>query len=478
MSVSRNQGPIKLALPKGRLLSHTAGLLEQVGLVLEGYGEKTRTYRLRSTSHPNLSGKIFQEKDIPIQVAVGNYDLGICSLDWIEELRVRYPSTAIVKIGSLDFGAGGLYIACGSDGLAGGGAVARGAVDGSDWRIVSEYPNVAQRVALENRLPRFRIFPLWGAAEAYPPEDADLAVLWARSGSDLRGRGLTPLLKILPTAAFLIANTASLEVKDLSEVLHPLSMRLTASDPGFQRSKLSVGQSPMPRQKTPEDSVRLALPDGHQQSHTCKFLDRAQIAIDGYTHGTASRRPQAEFEWLDIKVIRPQDMPLQVANGNFDLAITGRDWLMDHRYQFPSTPVEQVLDLGFGWVRIVAAISRDVPADSIARVGALVKAGELRALRVASEYVNTADTYLWRNHIAPYRLIPTWGASEAFLPDDADLLIDNTETGKTLERHNLKIIDVLFESTAQLIGNRHSLAAPEKRPKLDVLIARFREARE
>ncbi|MFW6150015.1 MAG: ATP phosphoribosyltransferase [Chloroflexota bacterium] len=473
----RNKEPIKLALPKGRLLSHTAELLEQIGLVLEGYGEKTRTYRLRSTSHPNLSGKIFQEKDIPIQVAVGNYDLGICSLDWIEELQTRYPSTAIVKIGSFDFGAGGVYIACGSDGLAGG-AVARAAADGPEWRIVSEYPNVAQRVALENRLPRFRVFPLWGAAEAYPPEDADLAVLWARSGSDLRGRGLSPLLKIVPTAAFLIGNTQSLEAKDLSGVLDPLSTRLTASSPGSRRSKLPVGERSVPPRKAREDTVRLALPDGHQQSHACRFLNKAQMAIDGYTHGRANRRPQSEFGWLDIKVIRPQDMPLQVANGNFDLAITGRDWLMDHRYQFPSTPVEQVLDLGFGWVRIVAAISRDVPADSIAQVGALVKEGELRPLRVASEYVNTADIYLWRNHIAPYRLIPTWGASEAFLPDDADLLIDNTETGKTLERHNLKIIDVLFESTARLIGNRHSLAAPGKRPKLDVLIDRFREALE
>lgn len=473
--MSRDQEPIKLALPKGRLLSHTADLLQQVGLVLEGYGEKTRAYRLRSASHPKLSGKIFQEKDIPIQVAVGNYDLGICSLDWIEELRVRYPSTAIVKIGSFDFGAGGVYVACGPD-AAEGGVAGREAVGGPEWRIVSEYPNVAQRVALENRLRRFRIFPLWGAAEAYPPEDADLAVLWARSGSDLRNRGLTSLLKVLPTGAFLIANQQSLEAKDLSEVLNRLSVRLAASTAGFRRSKLPIGERVRPRQETRGDRVRLALPDGHQQSHTCKFLDRAQMAIEGYTQGTTRRRPQSEYDWLDIKVIRPQDMPLQVANGNFDLAVTGRDWLMDHRYQFPSSPVEQVLDLGFGRVRIVAAISRDVPADTIARVGALVKAGELTPLRVASEYVNTADTYLWRHHIAPYRLIPTWGASEAFLPDDADLLIDNTETGKTLERHNLKIIDVLFESTAHLIGNRHSLAAPEKRPKVDLVVNRFREA--
>jgi ATP phosphoribosyltransferase len=56
-----------------------------------------------------------------------------------------------------------------------------------------------------------------------------------------------------------------------------------------------------------------------------------------------------------------------------------------------------------------------------------------------------------------YRILPTWGATEAFLPDDADILLENTETGGTLKRHNLKIIDTLFESTACLIANANAL---------------------
>ena len=61
-----------------------------------------------------------------------------------------------------------------------------------------------------------------------------------------------------------------------------------------------------------------------------------------------------------------------------------------------------------------------------------------------------------------YRVIPTWGASEAFLPEDADLLIENTQTGRTIARHNLKIIDTLFESTAYLIGNTDSVSSSNK----------------
>ena len=80
---------------------------------------------------------------------------------------------------------------------------------------------------------------------------------------------------------------------------------------------------------------------------------------------------------------------------------------------------------------------------------------------MASEYVRIADKYARDNHLGMYRIIPTWGATEAFIPDDADMLIENTETGGTLKRHNLKIIETLFESTACLIANTDALNSPK-----------------
>jgi len=68
--------PIKIALPKGRLLGETADLLQFAGWGLGGYHKKTRLYRLGSERFPDLSAKVFHEKDVPIQVAIGNYDLG------------------------------------------------------------------------------------------------------------------------------------------------------------------------------------------------------------------------------------------------------------------------------------------------------------------------------------------------------------------------------------------------------------------
>ncbi len=59
-------------------------------------------------------------------------------------------------------------------------------------------------------------------------------------------------------------------------------------------------------------------------------------------------------------------MPLQVANGKFDMAITGKDWVREHLYQFPASPLVELVDLKYSWVRIVAAIHNDIPAATVA----------------------------------------------------------------------------------------------------------------
>jgi ATP phosphoribosyltransferase len=170
-----------------------------------------------------------------------------------------------------------------------------------------------------------------------------------------------------------------------------------------------------------------------------------------------------------IKVIRPQDMPLQVANDSFDLAITGIDWLTDHLDVFPSSPVQPLVDFKVSWVKIVAVVGNDVPANNIYEYRRYCKQNAA-SIRVASEYVNIADKYARDNRLGMYRVLPTWGATEAFLPEDADLLIENTETGGTIARHNLKIIDTLFESTAHLIGAKNREYSPVKKARIDNII--------
>ena len=461
---------IKIALPKGRLLAETAARLKKAGWGLDDYNASARLYRIKSRNFPQLSAKMFHERDIPVQVAIGNYDLGICGSDWIEELMAKYPSSALIRVGSLRYGQSALYVAVSP---AGGISTVEAVRQRSGVvRIASEYPNLAEHFAINLRLRRFGIFPLWGAAEAYPPESADLALVCGTE-EELADYGLAPLSKTLGVSACLVANRNSWEAKDMNDVV--TSIYDKAADQERDETVTAPVSAKRPRKSEvfppsgDGDIVRLALPDGHQQLPTFDLLAKSGISLEDYPSPTGNRRPATDLDGVTIKVIRPQDMPLQVASGNFDLAITGRDWLREHLYQFPTSPVKELIDLKSGRVKIVAVVSQYLP---VADAADLIKLGTGRAmpLRVASEYVNIADKYARDNRLGSYRVVPTWGATEAFLPEDADLLIENTETGGTIARHNLKIIDILFESTACLIGSSRRVASTMKRDRINSII--------
>ena len=457
---------VRIALPKGKLLNETAVFLEKAGWQLNDYSQTMRNYRLKSARFPDLQIKVFQEKDIPIQVAIGNYDLGICGLDWIEELTSKYSASAPVRIRNLGYGEGALYIAVSS--AANISSLKDLQLKSEIVSIASEYPNIAESFALNLRLRRPSVYPVWGAAEAYPLENATLALVAGSTDENMLNNGLKPLAKILDFSAFMIVNQTSWKQEDLSEIMATLGkVHLEEKESVPVRKTFSA--SHFSSVTADKESVRLALPDGHQQKHTVQLLNKAGIQIDDYPSPTGNRRPTTNLEGVTIKVIRPQDMPLQVANDNFDLAITGIDWLTDHLNWFPSSPVQALLDLKLGWVKIVAVVSNDVPVDNIYDYRQLCNKNS-PPIRVASEYVNIADKYARENRFGMYRIIPTWGATEAFLPEDADLLIENTETGSTIARHNLKIIDTLFESTAHLIGAKNGKYSPIKRARIDKII--------
>lgn len=461
---------MKLALPKGELQDSTASLLKDAGFAVSEYRVGSRSYRPRCEAAPDLLIKVFHEKDIAIQVAVGNYDLGICRLDWVDELLARYRSDAVVKVRDLGYGRRTLFAVAAAGSGPGSLDALRSHEDGV--RIVSEYPNLAETFALKQRLRRFQIFPVWGAAGVYLPESAEIAIMTETSLARLQKPGLVPVAALMESSAWLVANRNSLGREDVS--------RLQAALSGARARHVEV-QEPVPVRAVTvvpgptvgTGAVTLALPDGHQQRHAVAFLKRAGFDVEGYGPAGADSRTRLAIDGVMAKVIRPQDMPQQVANGNFDLAITGKDWLRDHLIRFPSSPVEELLDLGFGRVRIVAVVAKDMPVSC---TGDLKKLHRETPLRVASEYVNIADKYARDHRLTPYRLIPTWGATEAFLPEDADVLIENTETGSTIARHGLKIIETLFGSTACLIGNPAAIASPRKRKKASDLIDAMRRA--
>jgi ATP phosphoribosyltransferase len=450
----------------------TARLLAKAGFELGDYRHDSRLYRPQCQGYPQLLVKVFQERDIAIQIAVGNYDLGICGLDWVEEFFVRYGSDALIKVRELGYGERGLYAAVSE--FSGITSLRELRARSDTICLVSEYPNLAESFALKLRLRRFKVLPLWGAAEVYPPENADLVIIPETSEERLLAKGLLPLATILTSSAILVANKEGVQRRDISPILVPLCSveveaegEIASPEPVVKPQKPSYGA----------ETVFLALPDGHQQYPTIEFLREAGLEIEGYRLPLPTRRPSMRLDGVSIKVVRPQDMPLQVANGNFDLAITGRDWLLDHLYRFPSSPVRELLDLGFGKVRIVALVSWDFPVEDVAALRRMLSSGQLPTLRLASEYINIADKYARDNHLSPYKVIPTWGATEAFLPEDADVLIENTETGRTISEHNLKIIDTILESSACLIGNKQPPQNPIKSERMAHIIEALKRAR-
>jgi ATP phosphoribosyltransferase len=202
-------------------------------------------------------------------------------------------------------------------------------------------------------------------------------------------------------------------------------------------------------------TLRLALPDGHAQSHTRDALEAAGLRVDGYgdSSGDIVRRPRINVDGVEVKVIRPQDMPQQVAIGQFDLAVTGRDVLFNHLVQFPGSPVEEIVDLGRSRYGL-AAIVKDVAADSVAGAVAEWRARGIDTIRVASEFPNIADHFARERHLGRYSVIPIAGASEGFVPDDAEILIEGIETGSSVRANKLTVLERFFESTNCVIANK------------------------
>jgi ATP phosphoribosyltransferase len=147
-------------------------------------------------------------------------------------------------------------------------------------------------------------------------------------------------------------------------------------------------------------------------------------------------------------------MPAAVAQGSFDLAVTGRDCLLDHQYAFPSTPVVEVADLHRSRYTQAAVVSDELPATTIDEALACWRQEGRETIRIASEYPHLADHYARSAQIERYAIMPVAGSSEGFVPEDCEMLIEGTETGRSLVANRLKIIDQLMISTICLIARQ------------------------
>lgn len=229
--------------------------------------------------------------------------------------------------------------------------------------------------------------------------------------------------------------------------------------------------------------IKFAIPKGSLEEATFKFIEQAWFSVHGKGR---SYRVRVNDPEIYMKLVRPQEIPTFVSTGMYDIGITGKDWVTE-----TNADVKVMLNLEYGYVRLVYAIPKDMPYSSLAEMIQDYYSKD-KVLRVSTEYLNLASNYIKSNDkykeiygsnepmvITPWfksnsndrvQIILSFGATEAKPPDDTDAIIDITETGTTLEQNNLKPIEVIMESTAMLIANKNSLNDAKKKEKIyDVL---------
>ena len=164
------------------------------------------------------------------------------------------------------------------------------------------------------------------------------------------------------------------------------------------------------------------------------------------------------MDWLDAKIMKPQNVGELLELGSHDAGFTGIDWIQES-----GADVDEVMDLGFDRVRIVAAVPAELDDQALRR----------KKIVAATEYVNLAKAWLDAEGF-DYRVVRTYGATEVFPPDDADMIIDNTSTGQTLRDNGLRIVSTILESSTRFVASKAALAGREKRGRIEELAMLFR----
>jgi len=203
--------------------------------------------------------------------------------------------------------------------------------------------------------------------------------------------------------------------------------------------------------------LRLVLPKGSHEKATFQLFEDADLAVSRDS-SVAYKATINDPRISEVRILRPQEIGSYVAEGLFDMGITGRDWIEE-----PSCQVESLGELRYSKatakpVRIVVAVPGDSPYNSVADLPS--------GVRVSTEYPELTKRFFAEKGVdADIRL--SYGATEAKVPDIVDVVVDITETGRALRAAGLKVIDEILQSYTELIANPASAADPEKRHAME-----------
>lgn len=203
-------------------------------------------------------------------------------------------------------------------------------------------------------------------------------------------------------------------------------------------------------------TLSLALPKGRIMEQTLRLLADTGLAVQS---NGRSYRPRVSDPSVEAKYLKPQNIPNLVELGAHDCGFTGRDWLVE-----TGVDVVEILDTGLDPVTLVAAAPEGRGRD-LGSMG--------RPIVVASEFEMLTRRFVTQRGW-PFVFIRTYGATEVFPPEDADLVLDLTATGTTLRENRLEVIAEVLQSSTRFIASRRALADPAKRERIDALAMMLR----
>jgi ATP phosphoribosyltransferase len=200
--------------------------------------------------------------------------------------------------------------------------------------------------------------------------------------------------------------------------------------------------------------IKLGIPKGSLQNSTIELFKKAGFNI---RINERSYKPTIDDTSIECLLIRAQEIPKYVEQGILDIGLSGEDWIQE-----TDADVRQISELvysktGLGKVKLVIAVPENSDIKSV---------NDLQGKRIATELVNVTKTYLKKQKIKA-EVEFSWGATEVKVPDLVDAISELTETGSSLRANNLRILDVILESSTKLIANKTSLKDSWKRQKID-----------
>ncbi len=202
------------------------------------------------------------------------------------------------------------------------------------------------------------------------------------------------------------------------------------------------------------------MPKGSLERATFELFEAADLTVVR-SSAVDYRASIADPRVADVRILRPQEIPVYVAEGLFDIGITGRDWVEETGSAVQSLGQLQYSKATSNPVQVVVAVAGDSPVQRVEDLP--------HGVRVTSEYPEMTKRFFAAKGVeADVRL--SYGASEAKIPDIADCVVDITETGRALRAAGLRVIDTILTSYTEVVANPASYADPDKRKAMEQLM--------